>query len=201
MSNSSWSHGLHSLWNSPSQNTGVGSLSLLQAIFPTQGLNPGLLRCRRIPYQLSHKGSRVHYAKSWGRWSTNWNQECREKSITSFLMSIPQSILRKSVLNIHWKDQCWSWNANTLTTWWEELTHWKRPWRLERLKGRRRMGATEDEMVGWHHWLKGHEFEQTPGDREGQGSLEFMKSQSQTQFSGWTTATISSPSLKSMFIF
>ena len=32
-------------------------------------------------------------------------------------------------------------------------------------------GATEDEMVGWHHWLNGHEFEQTPGDSEGQGSL------------------------------
>ena len=32
-------------------------------------------------------------------------------------------------------------------------------------------GATEDEMVGWHHWLNGHEFEQTQGDREGQGSL------------------------------
>ena len=44
-------------WNSPSQNTGVGSLSLLQGIFPTQGLNPGLLYCRQILYQLSHKGS------------------------------------------------------------------------------------------------------------------------------------------------
>ena len=32
-------------------------------------------------------------------------------------------------------------------------------------------GSTEDEMVGWHHWLNGHEFEQTPGDSEGQGSL------------------------------
>ena len=32
-------------------------------------------------------------------------------------------------------------------------------------------GTTEDEMVGWHHWLNGHEFEQTPGDGEGQGSL------------------------------
>ena len=32
-------------------------------------------------------------------------------------------------------------------------------------------GTTEDEMIGWHHWLNGHEFEQTPGDREGQGSL------------------------------
>ena len=43
--------------NSLGQNTGVGSLSLLQGIFPTQGLNPGLLHCRQILYQLSHKGS------------------------------------------------------------------------------------------------------------------------------------------------
>ena len=44
-------------WNSPGQNTGVGSLSLLQGIFPTQGWNPGHLHCRRILYQLSHQGS------------------------------------------------------------------------------------------------------------------------------------------------
>ena len=44
-------------WDSPGQNTGVGSLSLLQGIFPTQGLTPGLPHCRRILYQLSHKGS------------------------------------------------------------------------------------------------------------------------------------------------
>ena len=42
---------------SPGQNTGVGSLSLLQEIFPIQGLNPGLLHCRQILYQLSHKKS------------------------------------------------------------------------------------------------------------------------------------------------
>ena len=50
-------HGLYSPWNSPGQNTGVGSLSLLQEIFPTQGSNPGLPHCRQILYQLSHKGS------------------------------------------------------------------------------------------------------------------------------------------------
>ena len=50
-------HGLYNPWNSPGQNTGVGSLSLLQGIFPTQGLSPGLLHCRQILYQLSHKGS------------------------------------------------------------------------------------------------------------------------------------------------
>ena len=40
----------------------------------------------------------------------------------------------KSALNISWKDWCWSWSSNTLTTWCEELTHWKRPWCWERLK-------------------------------------------------------------------
>ena len=50
-------HGLYSPWNSPGQNTGVGSRSLLKGIFPTQGLNPGLLHCRWILYQLSHQGS------------------------------------------------------------------------------------------------------------------------------------------------
>ena len=67
-SNSLQPHGLYSPWNSPGQNTGVGSLSLLQGIFPTQGLNLGLPHCRQILYQLSphcswilhqlsHKGS------------------------------------------------------------------------------------------------------------------------------------------------
>ena len=44
-------------WNSPGQNSGVGSLSLFQGIFPTQGWNPGLLHCRWVLYQLSHQGS------------------------------------------------------------------------------------------------------------------------------------------------
>ena len=57
MSNSLQSHRLYSPWNSPGQNTGVDSLSLLPGIFPTQGLNPGLPHCWQILYQLSHKGS------------------------------------------------------------------------------------------------------------------------------------------------
>ena len=57
MSNSFWPHGVYSPWNSPGQNTGLGSFSLLQGIFPTQGLNPGLLHCRWLLYQLSHQGN------------------------------------------------------------------------------------------------------------------------------------------------
>ena len=50
-------HGLYSPWNSPGQNIGMGSLSLLQGIVPIQGSNPCLPHCRWILYQLSHKGS------------------------------------------------------------------------------------------------------------------------------------------------
>ena len=57
VSDSLWPHGLYRPWNSPGQNTGVGSLSLFQGIFPIWGLNPGLLHCRRFLYQLRHKGS------------------------------------------------------------------------------------------------------------------------------------------------
>ena len=41
---------------------------------------------------------------------------------------------KKSILNVHWKDWCWSWNSNPLATWCKELTHWKRPWCWERLR-------------------------------------------------------------------
>ena len=50
-------HGLYSPWNSPGQNTGMGSHSLPQGIFPTQGLNPGLLHGRKIIYHPSNQGS------------------------------------------------------------------------------------------------------------------------------------------------
>ena len=55
---------------------------------------------------------------------------------------------KKSVLNIHWKDWCWSWNSNTLATWCKELTHWKGPWCWERLKA----GGEEDDR-GWDGWM------------------------------------------------
>ena len=62
ISDSLWLHGLQPArllcpWNSPGKNTGVGSCSLLQVIFPTQGSNPGFPRCREILYHLSHQGS------------------------------------------------------------------------------------------------------------------------------------------------
>ena len=72
VSDSLWPHGLYSPWISPDQNTGVGSLSLLQGILPTQGLNSGLPHCRRILYHLSHRYNRYFFPKAveilwWGK--------------------------------------------------------------------------------------------------------------------------------------
>ena len=68
ISNSPWPHGLYSPWNPPGQNTGVGSLSLPQGSFTTQGSNPALPHCRRILYQLSHKESLSrHMTNRWGK--------------------------------------------------------------------------------------------------------------------------------------
>ena len=78
VSNSLQPHGLYSPLNSLGQNTEVGSLSILQGIWPTQGSNPGLPHCRQILYQLSHKGSPsilewVAYPFSRGSsWPRNW---------------------------------------------------------------------------------------------------------------------------------
>jgi len=78
MSNSLLPHEPYNPWNSPGQKIGVGRLSLLQGIFPTQGSNPGLPHCRCIFYQLSHKGSPrsfTHYV-----YSTKQNVILRAKS-------------------------------------------------------------------------------------------------------------------------
>ena len=56
-----WPHGLYRPWNSPGQNTGGGSRSPLQGIFPTQGSNPSLLHYRWILYQLSHQESSIPF--------------------------------------------------------------------------------------------------------------------------------------------
>ena len=55
---------------------------------------------------------------------------------------------RKSILNIHWKDWCWSLNSNPLAIWCKELTYWKRPWCWKRLN----VGGKGDDR-GWDGWM------------------------------------------------
>ena len=59
----------------------------------------------------------------------------------------PSPSWRRSVLSVHWRDWCWSWNSNTLATWCEGLTHLKRPWCWERLRAR------EGDDRGWDGWM------------------------------------------------
>ena len=63
------------------------------------------------------------------------------------LLRVPWSA-RRSVLGVHWKDLGWSWNSNTLATWWEELTHLNRPWCLERLRA-----GGEGDHGRWDGWM------------------------------------------------
>ena len=97
---------------------------------------------------------------------------------------------RKSVLNIHWKDLCWNWSFNTLATWWEQLTQWKRPdaekvWWQKR--GRQRL-----------RWLNGitdsmdmnlGELWQMVKDREAWCASVHEVPKSRTRLGDWTTRT------------
>ena len=100
----------------------------------------------------------------------------------------------KSVLNIHGKDWC---EAEVPIIWLPDAKNWLigkdsdagKDWRWEE------KGTTEDEMVGFHHWLSGHEFEPAPGVGDGQGSLvccspQDHKESDTTQQLNWTEACL-----------
>ena len=108
------------------------------------------------------------------------------------LLRVPWTarISNQSILNIHWKDWCWSWNSNPLATSHEELTHWKRH-DAGRDWGQEEKGTTEDEIAGWHHRLNGHGFGWTLGVGDGQGSLVCCNSRGHreldtTEWLNWT---------------
>ena len=94
---------------------------------------------------------------------------------------------RKSVLTIHWKDWCWNWSSNIFLPSdvksqliGKDLDAGK-DWRQEE------KGATEDELVGWHHQLDRHEFEQVPEVGEGQGSLACWSTRGRRVGHDWVT--------------
>ena len=85
-----------------------------------------------------------------------------------------QSVLKKSVLNIHWKDWRWSWCFSILATWCEVLTHWKSPWCWEKLRSRGEGAGRMASLIQWRwDWANSGRWWWT----EKPGVLQFMGSQ------------------------
>ena len=123
--------------------------------------------------------------------STCWRIDAFELCCWSRCLRVPwtarktnQSILKEISPEYSLKGLMLKLKLQYLATWWDELTHWERPSCWERLKVGGK-GTTEDEMVGWHHELNGHEFEQTLGVGDGQGCLSCCSSWSLKE-SDWT---------------
>ena len=115
-----------------------------------------------------------------------------------------QSIQRKSVLNVDWKDWCWSWNSNPLATWCEELTHLKRPWCWESLKAG---GGGDDRgwdglMASLTQWTLS-KLRELVMDRDVWRATVHGIAKSRTQLSNWTTlmriSTTKKPNLRSSY--
>ena len=109
---------------------------------------------------------------------------------------------RKSVLNIHWKDWCWTWNSIIL--WPPDAKNWllgKDP-DVGKAWSQQEKGKTEARMVGWLHRLDGHEFNQALGVDDGQGGLACCspwgrKELATTEWLNWTD---SQPSIHTLRI-
>ena len=103
-----------------------------------------------------------------------------------------QTILKEISPGVQWKDWCWSWNSNTLATWCEELTHWKRPWCWERLKA-----GEEGDDRGWDGWMASRtqwtwvwaSSGRVVKDKEGWRATVHGVTKSPKWLSDWTTTT------------
>ena len=118
-----------------------------------------------------------------------------------FEFSHMESILKEINPENSLKDWCWSWSSNILATWCEQpiKVSFRKDTGAGKDWGQEKKGVTEDEMVGWHHRLNGHEFEQlqeTVRDREAWRAacsprwslwVTPLGSQCQTRLRNWTT--------------
>ena len=97
---------------------------------------------------------------------------------------------RKSTLNIHCKNWCWSWSSNTMATWYKELSHWKRPWFWERWRERGEGGNK-----GWDSWvgiadsmdMSLSKLQEVVMNREAWHAAVHEFAKNQTWFSNWTS--------------
>ena len=103
----------------------------------------------------------------------------------------PVNPKRKSILNIHWKDWCWSWSSNSFGHLIWRAGYWKRPWCWERLRE-----TGEGDNSGWDGWMASRtQWTWVWASSRSwwwtgkPGVLQFMRWQNQTRLSDWTTTT------------
>jgi len=113
--------------------------------FTNQGLS-----CQSCNFSSSHVWMwELDYKEGWVPKNWCFWTVVLEKTLESSLdCKEIQPVHPKGVLNIRWKDWCWRWSSNSSATWCKELTHWKRPWCLERLKA-----EGEGDHGGWDSWM------------------------------------------------
>ena len=140
----------------------------------------------------------MYECESWTIKAESWRMDASELCCWKRLLRVPwtarrsnQSIFRQSSLNVHWTDWCWNWSSNTLATWWEELTHWKRPWCWDRLKA-----GKEGDDRGWDGWMASpiqqmslSKLQETVKDREAWRAA-VHRLQSQTRLGDWTPTVL-----------
>ena len=134
----------------------------------------------------------LYHKEGWAL--TNWYfpTVVLEKTLESPLDSKeikPVHSKRNKTLNIHWKDSCWSWSANTLATWCKKLTHWKRPWCWERLRargegGNRRWDGWMASLIQWT-WVWANSG-RIVKDREAWSAAVHGVAKNQTRLTDWT---------------
>ena len=135
-------------WESLGQHWPRSNQSILREISPEYSLEGLMLKLKLHIVKAMVFPVVMYEYESWTiKKAEPWRNNTFELWYWRRLLRVPWTA-RKSILNIHWRDWCWSWNANSLATWCKELTRLKRPWCWERLE----VGGEGDER-GWDGWM------------------------------------------------